>query len=524
MYYRGGRIWQRPIREYLPILIALVVLVVGSFFALSYYVYFNCHVWQDTVVPATCSTPGYTTHVCTICGESRTDTYTTAGHVYSEYRTIRAADEDTVGIMASYCGDCGNCVLSTVRPTLEMPKVYMDGNFASMTSDNAVTLSLTYDSYDVHFTTTALVRWQGFTAATLPKKNYNVKFYTDDTLTVHQREDLGFGNWGAQWKYTFKANFIDCSHSRNIVTSRLWGAMVRTRPYVREELVASPNGGAVDGFPIRVYQNGEFAGVYTLNIPKDKWMLGMDETTHPFSAIITSQMHSKTNLFQATTDLYTTSDWDVEYCSTDTDIGWLNESFNNMLRFVSTKSGDEFREGIHEYIDVDAVIDYAIMCYTMYGRDNWVKNMVLVTYDGTRWIPCIYDADATFGLYWDGTHFYDFATEIDAGMPPTTLTESNANSKSNRLISKVLYHFFDDFTARYWELRDGILSNENIIAEFDRFMSGIPMEYYELDQSINGMPNPTCTYSYAKNDVDQIAYYVERHMANLDAAMLRIRR
>ena len=521
MYFRDEKIWHRPFREIWPMLVLLLLVVFGGLFALGHYAYHNYHVWEDHVVAATCTAPGYTTHTCRICGISHTDTYTTASHTYSAYITIREPGEETVGIRASYCSGCGDCHLSEIPPTLLLPSVHLDGNIGSMSSDVAVPLQMTYDSYQVFFTATAVARWQGFTAAGFPKKNYNIKLYTDDTLTIHQREDLGFGNWGAQWKYTIKANYIDRSHARNIVSCRLWGQMVRTRENSNPDLLNAPNAGATDGFLIRVWLNGVYTGIYTMNIPKDKWMFGMDEETHPYSAIITSQMHNSTNRFQATTDLYTTQDWDVEYCSTGEDIAWLNESFNNMIRFIRDTSGNAFREGISEYVDVEAAIDYTIMCFAMYGPDNWDKNMVLVTYDGVQWIPCLYDADCSFGLYWAGTYFYTRA-EMDQCLP--TVVRETSIYTNNWMLSKIAYYFYDEFVDRYWELRDSVLSEENMIAAFEEFENSIPYRFFEEDLRINALPNPIDPANGLENNADQAAAFIEWRMARLDEAMRNLRR
>lgn len=50
----------------------------------------------------------------------------------------------------------------------------------------------------------------------------------------------------------------------------------------------TPNYGQIDGFPIEVYENGNFLGLYTLNIPKDKWLFNIDDDNKN-NIIITSE-------------------------------------------------------------------------------------------------------------------------------------------------------------------------------------------------------------------------------------------
>lgn len=508
------KVWQRPMREYWPALLLLVLCLVAAFFLFGRYVYDNVHFFESETVAPTCHSEGYTVHTCALCGEVRTDRFTPTAHTYSTPYTVRAPGKDTVGIQASYCTGCGDCRLTDIAPLQLMPVVYVEGDLSG--AAEGATVSLTYEAYEARFTATAVMKVQGFTAAGFPKKNYNVRLYTDTTLQNRQKVDLGYGNWGAQSKYTIKANYIDSSHARNIVTCRLFGAMVRTRTGTLPGLASAPNGGCTDGYPIRMYINGSYSGIYTMNIPKDKWMFGIDENEHPYSAIITSQMHSSTNNFRAETDLYTTTDWDVEYCSTGADMEWLNDSFNRFIRFVRDSDVATFRREASRYVDVEAVMDYAIMCFVMYGTDNWDKNAVYVTYDGVKWAPSLYDADCSFGLHWNGQSFYSYDS-IDACIP-TTITWNRAFT-GNLLLVRVMYAFYDDFIYRYQTLRETVLEEDNMIAAFASFFDSVGEENYKADADLWGMPNPTDMASGAKNDMDQLRYYIRRRMTYLDRAM-----
>ena len=70
---------------------------------------------------------------------------------------------------------------------------------------------------------------------------------------------MNFKNWGRQYKYVLKANYIDLTHARNVVSAKLWGKCVKTRSNfdsLPEQLRTSPNLGAIDGFFIKVYYDG----------------------------------------------------------------------------------------------------------------------------------------------------------------------------------------------------------------------------------------------------------------------------
>ena len=143
-----------------------------------------------------------------------------------------------------------------------LPILYLNGNTASMTKDNAVTLDYIYGDK----TGTATVKWQGSGSIAYPKKNYTIKF--DNAFEAAD-------GWGVHNKYCLKADWVDSSHCRNVVSAKLWGEMVKSRPNVDTRLKSLVNGGAIDGFPCFVVINDKWQGIYNFNIPKDSWMMGM---------------------------------------------------------------------------------------------------------------------------------------------------------------------------------------------------------------------------------------------------------
>ena len=114
----------------------------------------------------------------------------------------------------------------------------------------------------------------GTLSLSYPKKNYNIRFYSDadcaKSINVQFRKE-----WGSHSKYCMKANWVDITHARNIVSSRLY-AQAQAQYGLFPD---SPNNGQVDGFFVEVYVNGNYHGLYTLNIPKSSWLFGLDKKT-----------------------------------------------------------------------------------------------------------------------------------------------------------------------------------------------------------------------------------------------------
>lgn len=163
-------------------------------------------------------------------------------------------------IRATYLAN--NPMRAGVQEHTRIPVLWFYGDATGENKDNEVELEWKYNNKSGRCTR----KWQGSSSIAFEKKNYTIKF--------KEAFDVGFG---VQKKYCLKANYIDHSHARNLVSAKLWGEIVKSRDSVPAELVGLPNGGAVDGFPVIIMMNDEFHGLYTWNIPKDKWMFGLEK-------------------------------------------------------------------------------------------------------------------------------------------------------------------------------------------------------------------------------------------------------
>ncbi len=73
------------------------------------------HNYTSHVTAATCTAQGYTTHVCSRCGNSYVDAYTTAlGHSYGAWTTATAATCTAAGTERRACSRCGSAETRSV--------------------------------------------------------------------------------------------------------------------------------------------------------------------------------------------------------------------------------------------------------------------------------------------------------------------------------------------------------------------------------------------------------------------------
>lgn len=400
-----------------------------------------------------------------------------------------------------FVGIMPNISLADNSPIMElggMPVINLSGSLDGISKNKKVTVGVSYSSETKSFSSKATLKIQGGTSIYFPKNNYTIQFLKDDGS---KNKVCLVDSWGKQSKYCLKANWVDYSQARNVVSGRLFNQIVHSRGF-DDELDALNNGGVVDGYPVLIYLNGDFLGLYTLNIPKDSWMFGMNGSgrqallfgdTGGDSVILRKEIGDVNNV--------AASGWDLEYCSTEDDdsvgTAWVAESMNAFIRFLMNNTGEAFKAGIGQYTDIDRAIDCLIFTYFIHACDNIYKNTIWASYDGVKWIPSVYDMDGTWGMVWDGSFTYsanDFAPD-----------------GSNLLYQRLLENYKDRITARYKELREDILSIHNIEKQFSSFFAQIPDAAYEAEAK----KWPTVP-SHDKNNYQQIINYAKERVAYFD--------
>lgn len=384
-------------------------------------------------------------------------------------------------------------------PTVyNLPVLRLTGDISPIrvSKDNKVTLTYVYGDRSGSCT----LKGQGATSYKNAQKlgekgKYN---YTINFDTAFEAAD----GWGAQKKYCLKANTIDHSHSRNVVSAKLWGMIVKSRATANVNLSGLVNGGAVDGFPIVIMVNDEFHGLYTFNIPKDGWMMGLVEDATKQQAIFGANDHETATQFKGLL-AGDESDFEMEFISDESNTAWATNSLNTMIQACIDSWGGDLDDVVGQYLDWDSVIDYYIWIVVCKGTDMVDKNYLLSTFDGTKWHFTAYDMDSTYGLNWDGSGL--------------TRAVSNINfeecAKTHRAYELVKRFKTDALKARYKALRANILSETRIMQMFENFAWVIPSPVLLEDvkrypEAINGSSVST---------IDQIGRWVRQRLEATDA-------
>ena len=381
-----------------------------------------------------------------------------------------------------------NC--TEVKAFEGIPRVYFEGDISNMTEKtDERQIKLKFNSSEINFETNAEIKIQGTSSLGYEKKNYNITLYKDDNYEDKEKVDVGQG-WGEQSKYCLKANWIDKTHSRNIVSARIT-AKIQNKYGL---FTNTPNNGVINGFPIEIYSNNEFLGLYTWNIPKADWLWGLDEDD-PNNIALVGDDWTEEVAFKKEITTFDEAKWEVEIGEENQD---TIDKFNRVINFVNNSSDEEYVRDFEQYLNKDATLNYIVMVYAMKGSDNLGKNMIMVTYDGKVWYPSLYDLDSTWGTLSDGSlsENYDYIPD-DA---------------KNKLITRTIQCFSNDLAKRWFELREDILTKDNILAEFNNFINSIPQESYQKEEERWG--------EIPGYGIDQIEEFLDYRLEYIDNLMI----
>ena len=382
----------------------------------------------------------------------------------------------------------------------DIPTIFITGKIPD--SKTYVSGELEYISKSYRFHAYTYIKLQGNSTLYLPKKNYTINLYSDEKRSVKLNKQ--FKNWGFHNNFVLKANYNDILHARNVVGAKLWSKVVQSRndyDTLPEELKNSPNNGAIDGFPIRVYVNGTYKGLYNWTIPKCDWMVGMNSanTNH---VLLSAEFNDNGDVAYQNNPCNFNTLWDGSEDYFSIEIGKnsseLVSSLNNIICSIMYNDQPVFEHAL----DIQSAIDYFIFQEIILGTDGLAKNMLLATYDMNKWYLSAYDMDSTFDLDWNG-QILDY---YDSDMPDVPY-----NNKFSSLLQYIWNNYHDAYVERYVELRKSVLSYSSIIEEFEKYIGIFGEDVYIQDTAI--YPNiPSVT----DNTLMSLRYFVSDRLEYLD--------
>ena len=355
----------------------------------------------------------------------------------------------------------------------DIPTIFITGTIPD--SKTYVSGELEYVSKSCRFHAYTYIKLQGNSTLYLPKKNYTVNLYSDENRTVKLNKE--FKNWGLHNNFVLKADYNDILHARNVVGAKLWSKVVQSRSdydTLPEELKNSPNNGAIDGFPVRVYVDGVYKGLYNWTIPKCDWMVGMN-SANANHVLLSAEFNDNGDIAYQNNPCNFNTLWDGSEDYFSVEIGENSAELVSSLNTIISSIINNNSASLEQSLDIQSAIDYFIFQEIILGTDGLAKNMLLATYDMTKWYLSAYDMDSTFDLDWNG----QILEYYDSDMP-----DDPYNNYYSSLLQYIRDNYSAAYVARYTELRKSVLSYSSIIEEFEKYISIFGEDVYIQDTAI----------------------------------------
>lgn len=353
-------------------------------------------------------------------------------------------------------------------------KIYMTGsNLKKLNKKSRAYADIRIVDSDESTNETAMyVSLQGATSIAYPKKNYSLRYESNGSPDFY-----------------LKANYIDNTFSRNNVTADIWKDMVFSRK--DSEISSCPTGGALTGYPVLLYMNNEYKGIYSLTDSKSPSVFEGDREP---KAVIFCEQDVEEDAYANGIDLYSPSSvWDVIYCNPSFSKD-LEGSISRVFNIVYSADDEHLIDELSDCLDMEAAIDYIIFMYFFQADDNYTKNIIWTTYDGVKWIPTAYDFDSSYGLTWDGMELLPSSYSL-----PGIEYDGDVYGGPCIIWRRILCNCYDEISSRYNYLRQDILKDKNILDRFNANYSAIPQS--AKDEESNLWPEEPSRYV---TDIDQI--------------------
>lgn len=375
-----------------------------------------------------------------------------------------------------------------------------------------------YDNNGNYLKKRVIFDGQGNSSKNFIKRNFKADF-CEDNWEGEETTDITIGDWVPQDGFHFKAYWYDRFKGIAVVAYKLYDDVVADRGGYKgrawsrcgvdnskfdSRAICHP-----DGFPVAVYFNGNFYGIYcwqlkkhrkNMNLIKDvPEMIHVDgetNTNYLFGGTVNwnhleirnpKKMYTMDGFEYDTDKRGELMDETSEYfnLSEDTEkdkkhkqntamtkryILQFANYYNEMYALYNAKTpAQNMKEEMAKRFDVESLIDYWLFSYFTDNYDGMFTNWQWATWDGIKWYVLPYDLDCTFGLENYGNFIY----------PPTVCSYRGNIGMGSHPFLWVNKYFINDVVARYAELRDkGVFSSSHVISMLQSWTERIGEDLY----------------------------------------------
>ena len=412
-----------------------------------------------------------------------------------------------------------------------------------------------WDMKGNYFKKHAILNAQGNSSMVFVKKNVAIDL-CDDEWVGDDTPKVRIGEWVPQDSFHMKAYYTDFFRGVGAASYKLYDQIVRTRgnmydrpwkkalidmpkidtttksfgnPYIGDYSLLTDTGARCfpDGFPVAVYLNGEFYGIFSFQLKKHRDNYHMDKSTaehvHLDGTINYNilwngnivwgtgdngfEVRNPKNLYAIGGNKYDADIKQEEIAGEDEVNAWIVagqlpdgtvisskikknlqmtakvkkyiQDFANTINIIkdaastyeaSSKTDEDlktFKTVFEKYYDVENLIDYIIISDLIKNEDGFSKNWQWFTYDGIKWYVGLYDCDICYGAFWDGGRTTDVLT-------------SHLNTSLNLPTGYIIKYYVSELNARYKYLADmDIISANNVFNYIKDWTMRIGTSFYE---------------------------------------------
>ena len=412
-----------------------------------------------------------------------------------------------------------------------------------------------WDMQGNYFKKHAILNAQGNSSLTFIKKNVAIDF-CDDEWIGDKTPNIRIGEWVPQDSFHMKAYYTDFFRGVGAASYKLYDQIVRTRgnmydrpwkkalidmskidtttksfgnPYIGHYSLLTDTGARCfpDGFPVAVYLNGEFYGIFSFQLKKHRDNYHLDKSTaehvHLDGTINYNilwngnivwgtgdngfEVRNPKNLYAIGGNKYDADIKQEEIAGEDEVNAWIAagqlpdgtvisskikknlqmtakvkkyiQDFANTINIIkaaastyeaSSKTDEDlktFKTVFEKYYDVENLIDYIIISDLIKNEDGFSKNWQWFTYGGIKWYVGLYDCDICYGAFWDGGRTTDVLT-------------SHLNTSLNLPTGYIIKYYVSELNARYKYLADmDIISANNVFSYIKDWTMRIGTSFYE---------------------------------------------
>lgn len=412
------------------------------------------------------------------------------------------------GLLRNYIADN----ISIEKPT----EIFLTGEMPQDVSENRTATQLAFS-----LRKNGIEICKGFTNLAIQghgSAGYLKKGYTFDVLNESGNSmKIKFGDMISADSFHLKAYATDPTHTRDVGNGRIWRDMINFLDYQQSKvnnieiglsLTTNENEAYnqdakyyTEGFPVRVFLNGVFFGLYTMRNKKtrENYSLNNKNKKHIFldSATYTAYLGES----------FDPTDWEIKSPKMT---GYVDgggvvpdatvlSNINRLFGFTSTLSTSFANHA--DYIVLNHWIVWIIFSELISNRDTNGNNYNLMTWDGLHWSIIPYDLDLTLGLNpWDNNGVY-------------TIELSRQQFDINHDIwatFKTVY--LNEIKAMYIKLRNnGFLTVSNLSKYYREISTKISRNDYVNDATIWGN-----VWTNSIPTVEQIDLFLKNKIEFLD--------